>query len=173
MAFTFVVEDGTNVSQANSYVAVAFADDYFDMNFRSAVVWTPLTTEEKERLLALATQYVDTNTNWRGDKTYVDSALRWPRRGMYDADGNAISTTYIPVELKKAVCEVALYFLKEDVENLYTQNQIKELKVDAVEVVFDPNRPRSTFSTTVKSLIRPFGVLATGGAGSKFYPISK
>ena len=50
-----IVEDGTGKEDANAYVDVAFADDYF--NFRSNSNWTG-TTQEKESWIVRATDYI-------------------------------------------------------------------------------------------------------------------
>lgn len=166
MAFVFTVEDGTNVASANSYLTVAFADDYLSINTRTDTIWGGLTTQQKEKALARATLYLDANVNWKGTRQYKDSALRWPRTGMADADGNDLAGGFIPEEIKRAVAEVAYAMQVEDIDRIRTQDRVSELVVDTIEIVFDENRPRSTFPPIVYNLLKPFGILQGHGSSS-------
>ena len=52
-----LVEDGTGVPNATSYVNLVFADDYFAK--KGVSVWATLTDERKEGLLESGTRYCD------------------------------------------------------------------------------------------------------------------
>jgi len=100
----FIVEDGTGVADANSYVTVEFADSYFAD--RGNEVWDAITDDaDKEKLLVRATDYVEKIFGRRfiGEMTDMTYPLSWPR--TY-ADPYAVDA--IPLLLKKAVCEYAL-----------------------------------------------------------------
>ena len=99
-----VVEDGTVVAGANSYISVADATDYLTQ--RGYTIWTPLLEGEKEQALVRATDYLATYT-WRGNRVSADQLLDWPRSGavMYGFD---VAETVIPLALKNACAELAI-----------------------------------------------------------------
>lgn len=102
MAFT--VEDGTGVSGANSYAAVAFADAYFDE--RDNDVWSAIADPaDKEGYLIRATDYIENFFGRRfiGEMVATDQALSWPRKCASPYADDAI-----PLRLQKATAEYAL-----------------------------------------------------------------
>lgn len=107
----FVVENGTGMSNANAYVDIAFATDYFKDKgqFNN---WGSNTTLQQQAIVR-ATQYMD--LRWgSGLSGYVQSkdplqALAMPRLELYDMNGFLVSG--IPANWKKACCEYALIAL--------------------------------------------------------------
>ena len=79
---TLIVEDGTRVSGANSFVTVAEADAYFEA--RIDTTWTDADDEQKERALVLAADYMTQAWRllWNGSISDGTQALAWPRRGV-------------------------------------------------------------------------------------------
>lgn len=111
-----VVEDGTGLTDSNSYVSVDFADDYFSA--RGVSGWETLEEEAKEQALIKATDYIDNVFQWHGKKASSEQALRFPRNNLYDYEGNEI--TGIPVNLMQAVCDAAV-LVSEGTELFQTQ----------------------------------------------------
>ena len=103
MAFT--VEDGTGLTSATAYVAVAFVDDYH--TDRGNTKWAG-TTAVKQSAIIRATDYVDKRfrTMFRGSKGSSGQALQWPR--VNAADDQGFWFTGLPTALKKAIAEYAL-----------------------------------------------------------------
>lgn len=99
-----IVEDGTGLTDSNSYVSVVFADDYFSV--RNISEWEKLEETAKESALIRATDYVDNIFQWYGKKLNYEQSLRFPRSNLVDYEGNAIKG--IPNCLKQAVCDAAL-----------------------------------------------------------------
>ena len=93
-----IVEDGTGLSDANSYVSVAYADAYFLA--RNVTSWASLTI--KEALLIQATDYMEAvySESWKGTVLLDTQSLSFPR--IID------DATVYPDRLLKAVCELAL-----------------------------------------------------------------
>lgn len=93
-----IVEDGTGKPDANAYIPVAYADDYFTL--RGNETWTFATEPEKEVAIVQATDYID--ARWgsllASVKTTEEQALEFPRKKW---EG-------MPTTLKKAACEYAL-----------------------------------------------------------------
>ena len=102
----FIVEDGTGKPDANSYVSLAEADDYFLT--RGNTEWTG-TDAEKEGALVRATDYLDGRYGLRfiGEKASQRQALAWPRK-----DAEPYFQTEIPPKLRRACCELGLRALK-------------------------------------------------------------
>jgi hypothetical protein len=104
---SLVVEDGTGLSTAESYVSVTDADTYHSN--RGHTTWTG-TDAVKEAALRVATAYIDGTYRRRfvGTKYSAEQALAWPRSGAVDADGWPIDEDVIPQALKDATAEAAL-----------------------------------------------------------------
>ena len=96
----FVVEDGTGLADATSYVDVAFADAYLGAD------WTTHTAD-KESALMQATEYVDTiwGPRFMGFPLVYNQALEFPRLGLYNRYGVLIEG--VPDDLKKVVSRYA------------------------------------------------------------------
>lgn len=99
-----VVETGEGLNDADSYVGIEFADDYFSA--RGVEGWGALTAEQKERSLIRATDFVDNIYQWLGKKASASQSLRFPRVNLFDYEGNAVEG--VPKCLKQAVCDAAV-----------------------------------------------------------------
>jgi hypothetical protein len=116
---SLVVEDGTVISGANSFVDLATADAYFDARHDDA--WAAATDNAKERALVLASDYMTQawRLKWRGSLTNATQPLTWPRSGVpvpdffdpFDKQTNIpiqfsdtywLGTDVIPQEIKDA-----------------------------------------------------------------------
>lgn len=96
-----IVEDGTGRVDANSYVDIAYADDYFST--RGYTKWEDCTTAQKEMYLVKATDYINFAFKYHGVKATETQALNFPRKKLIDRDGYEVKG--IPSCLKMAVCE--------------------------------------------------------------------
>lgn len=103
-----IVEDGTGLANADAYVSVADVDAYHSA--RAQTAWTGATAA-KEALIVRATQLVDASYAWRGVIASNTQALRWPRSGCIDRDGREIASDAIPIQIERAVSELALLLL--------------------------------------------------------------
>lgn len=109
MAATFVVEDGSSLSNANAYITVALADQYNDDQLADAT-WLAATDAAKEMAIRKATQYLDDrfNRRWKGRRSDRDQSLDWPRVDVLDNDGFGIDSDEMPKALLDAVTELAI-----------------------------------------------------------------
>lgn len=107
MPITLVLEDGTGVANANSFVDVAFADAYHLTRFNDQ--WSG-TDEAKKSALVVAADYMKSRFNYRGIKTHLDTgqSLPFPRRGICDADGQEYDRFAVPDPVQEAQAELAL-----------------------------------------------------------------
>ena len=99
-----IVEDGTGLSNADSYVSVEFADNYFSA--RGVTAWASLTQAKKEQALIRATDFIDSIYQWHGKKATSEQALRFPRVNLTDYEGMLVIG--IPNCLKQAVCDASM-----------------------------------------------------------------
>lgn len=102
------VEDGSGLTNSNSYVTLEEANAYFTAK---GVVLT-LTDET----LVNATQYVDVtySNSFNGKKATFEQALEWPRSTFWSTQGFRIESFTIPKVLKTAVFEAARLATTQD-----------------------------------------------------------
>ena len=97
-----IVEDGTGMLTANSYISVA------DFQARNLLRGAALTGDNgsPEQVLLAAMDYIESQL-FIGYKYTQEQALLWPR-GDVVIDGYNLPVTAIPKELINALCETAL-----------------------------------------------------------------
>ena len=135
---SLIVEDGSCVPDANSYVSLDYADTYLRNTGRAD--WFNKTEDERKSLLINATAYIDrtySKVGWKGMKKYHrNQPLCFPRVELYDKDGDEVLD--IPEELKQAVCEAG--FINTTVSSLFdvkdSAGTVKRQKVDVLEVEY-------------------------------------
>lgn len=164
MTFQFVVEIGDAVSDANSYASLEFADDYIATNAFVSAQWASLTDDEKEKYLVRASKYLDRMIQWNGTRMDDESGLRWPRSGVYDADGFEIPDDQIPLVLQEAVCELAsLLASGTDWTQPQDSRGVKEIQVDVIDLKFDSGEAaRATLPDYIIQMLSDFGVVNSG-----------
>ena len=138
-----IIEDGTGLSNSESYVDVAYADAYFLK--RGITQWATLTN--KESLIIRSMDYIENNYSYKGTKLVSTQALQFPR--VIDGE------TVYPIALKNAVCELALKSNDEDLLQDTGKTKIRE-KVGPLEVEYDPNQDDLTSYNYVNKLLAPY-----------------
>jgi hypothetical protein len=156
MALTIDATLGTFTS--NSYVDLAYADDYWANHFNATKVaqWLALTDEQKTTLLISGTRVIDTlrftNRTTRADysmrynrltgtvidmsylwrepvKWYYYQKLQFPRNLDVDPSNGSL---YIPEPIKMAQCEQAMYLLNFD--DTAMANRMQGVVLDTMSV---------------------------------------
>ena len=104
-----VVEDGTGLPNADSYLSIVDADAYH-ASHGAPVAWTG----DKETALRRATQYLDAvyGQRWKGTRLEDDQALDWARDDV-EVDSVILDAAPLPRALKEACAELALRHLTE------------------------------------------------------------
>jgi hypothetical protein len=175
MAVVLVVEDGTGIVAANSYLTAAEADSILEVNPSSFAVWDALSAAQKDAYLVWASQYIDDYVEWAGYKTVPTSGLRWPRCGVYDRDGILIAEDVLPEQLLNAVAQIAVFLINNEAASSGGQSSnlpegIKRVKADVVELEFFESGSADSQSGTdlmplnIAYLIRGLGRVITGRA---------
>ena len=146
---SLIVEDGTQVANANTYVSDSDYTTY--ATARGATVGADATAREIELIKAM--DYIESFRNdFQGRKTSSTQALQFPRIGVY-IDGYSINSDSIPGELQRAQMEAAIINNSTDilpgaVTTTPTQNVQKE-KVGSIEKeYFDQGQAVTTVNLT-------------------------
>lgn len=161
-----VVEDGTGIVGANSYVTEAEADEYFANHPFYADAWDEI--ENKEALLRAATSQIDFLFNWYGWRSYEEQVLAWPRQRVWYLPSYAyIPTDSIPQQVKDATCEMAYFLSKGDVFAPSSSEGLDSLKIDVIELNFTNSSSKSPVPAAVLVLLRSLGDYAFGGRSRK------
>ena len=155
---------------ANSYVTLAEANDYFDTSPDSST-WTNKTDDQKKRSLISATRWIDTFVFY-GDRCDDGQALKFPRNN-YQVDGVELACTKIPNNIKYAQYELARA-LANDTDAITgttgKEGNISEAKLGDLEVKFN-TATQGTGSVNNIMDVYPWlqsylGAYMLGGAGS-------
>jgi hypothetical protein len=104
-----IVEDGTIVANADSWVTLAFVTDHHTK--RGNTRWTVggVSDATREQCIIRAVDYIDKRFGawFRGRKYSSQQTLSWPRAGARDNSGFLLNAV-IPIQLKRATAEYAL-----------------------------------------------------------------
>lgn len=133
---TLIVEDGSGISDSNSYCDLDFALEYCVNHGYTA--WLDMTEDEQKTYLIKGTSFVDNFYNWKGYKRTSIQSLEFPRNGLID--NNKTEVLGIPNNLKKACIEAAFINASSEANNLFVEKDangaIKRQKVDELEVEY-------------------------------------
>lgn len=141
-----IVEDGSIVEDANSYITYDYAENYHTLRGNSA--WADGDPLAKQQAIIRATQSIDAlyKAYWLEDKLDDDQELEFPR-GEEET---------IPKNLKKAVAEAALRELEAPnglAPDLDRGGKIKKVKADVVEVEYMDGASAMTAYTMLDGLL--------------------
>jgi hypothetical protein len=137
MAITIVVEDGSGVANANSYVNVANARQYAE----NRGVELPADDNEVAAMLIQATDYLEAQEcRYQGKRTSSTQALAWPRTGVVlhcdEVPPNVIPQSLISAQVQLAMAINAGFDLQP---NVSPQDYVTREKVGPIETEYaDP-----------------------------------
>jgi len=101
---TLIVEDGSTVTDANSYIDTAYLDSY--ASDRNLTI--PTVEADKETAILLAMDYIESfRMKFTGYKATDTQSLQWPRKYAW-IDCIEFADDEIPNELKKAVAQLVV-----------------------------------------------------------------
>jgi hypothetical protein len=159
---SLIVEDGTIVPGAESYISVADASTYHTA--RGNTAWAALATDAlREAALRRATDYMRQayRSRWQGYKVNEDQALDWPRYDV-EVEGYAVDSDIVPTEIKNACAELALRASAADLNPDLTQGVLSE-QVGSIQVTYDKASPQFTRYRAIDAILSPY--LKAGGGG--------
>ena len=138
-----VIEDGTGLTNSESYVDVAYVDAYFLK--RGNTEWDSITN--KESRIVLAMDFIENNYTYIGTKLVSTQSLSFPR--LINGE------TVYPIAIKNALCELALKANSGDLLQDTGKTTIRE-KVGTLEVEYDSNQDDLTSYNYVNKLLAPY-----------------
>lgn len=147
MALVVQLDDGS-ITNANSYISVAYFDTYW--TDRGNTVAVALTTAQKEVLLIKATDYIETIYYglWKGERLTTTQNTEFPRTiDLVDVE--------IPDRLEKACAELAWKAHSADLLLDVEQRIVKE-KVAVIETTYSEYSDQLTKYTAVYNLISEY-----------------
>lgn len=134
MSINLIIEDGSIIENANSYIDLDFADNFH--NNHGSENWLSIESEiEKERNLIKAAFYIDLKykSRFKGKKINNDQYLEWPRENVF-IDDYKFDNNKIPLLLKQAQAEAANH-----IENLFitnTNHNIDSISTGSLNISF-------------------------------------
>lgn len=153
-----IVENGTGLINADSYVSIEFADNYFSA--RGVSGWVALTQNVKEQSLIRATDFIDNIYQWCGKKATSEQSLRFPRINIVDYEGQPVEG--VPTCLKKAVCEAA-QIASSGTELFQTKNENGDVVSETITTLsFTYAKSDKSESTTQTTLYDSINTLLRG-----------
>lgn len=149
---TIIVEDGSIVAGANSYVStetlVAFA------SARNITL-----VGDPEELLIQAMDYIE-SLNYQGAKLTQNQPLQWPRYNVY-VDGYYLSSSTIPQQLKNGEMQTAIAVDQGNgPQQDISQSAIRK-KVGEIEIDYAVGSSQNVINTKIQSALYKL----LGGAG--------
>lgn len=131
-----IVEDGTGLANAESYISVVDADAYIAAYKGADSTWDAATEATKEIAARVATQYLDGLYDWIGEKETSTQALDWPRVNAEDETGTLIAG--VPLAVEQATAEVMFLNVGGTslTNNTTKASDTKREKVDVIEVEY-------------------------------------
>lgn len=155
-----IVEDGSIVADANSYVSevelTVYASD------RGVTLAAPA-----DQLIIKSMDYIE-SLDYIGEKKTQTQPLQWPRTGAY-IDGFLFPDDEIPDDLKAAQMALCVS-IDSGVDPMATVGRAtKKEKVDVIEVEYMDNASAVPFITSVNSSLSK--LLAGGGIGGTSFNV--
>jgi len=170
----FVVEDGTVVDDASSYISIDDADDYLSIKPNSTAL-ADVAEATRENYLMWATRLLDQRAFFQGVKTDEDSTLRWPRQGVIDKDGNLVASDEIPQGIKDATVEIAYHLYSQSVDpsappsTSAAASGIKKIVAAEVSIEYQDAANlvsnNNLFPGGINRLLSPYGSIVGAGSG--------
>lgn len=167
MAITLIIENGSGVANANTYVdsAGALAAAYFEAHLHASV-WSAATADQQKAAVVQATRAIDTLINWKGRRVAVDQARQWPRTGVM-AEGFTIESDTVPNRVVYATLEMAMALLERDrLADTAASQGVSALKLGQgaleLELGADPQAALKSIPEQVAALLEPFGTRTRG-----------
>jgi hypothetical protein len=127
-----IVEDGTIVTGANSYVSVANARTWATLRGQT---FTGADSVVEARLVNAMDVLEGYRDRWKGAKTDEDQSLQWPRADVW-IDGVEFPDDEIPSELVAAQIQLAYDSETYPLQPTGTGREVVRQKVDVIETEY-------------------------------------
>lgn len=152
---TLIVEDGTHVPNANTYVSAADFTTY-----AAARGYTPVLPADQ--LLIEAMDYIE-GLPFQGIKQQMLQLLQFPRYRLY-IDGYPLLANTIPVQLINGQCQVAMAIDQGNSPLLDEPRMVTKEKVNGIEVDYSASSATRVINIAMRNSL--YKLLHSGGTGS-------
>lgn len=161
-----VIEDGSIVTGADSYITVAEYTAWADARFGDSRSTLPADTAAYEAIILRAMDYFE-GLDFQGVLVNRDQPLQWPRSDAY-IDGYDVPSDEIPDEVKKALYEIT-YTEETGVGELNAvDRKVESEKVGPIAVTYSSSSASRTISPALSRSLRKLTSGTSGLGGSTF-----
>lgn len=158
---TIIVEDGSQVAGANSYMTEAELVTY-------AADRGVTLTGDTSVLLIQAMDYIE-GLNFKGYKTIVDQNLEWPRSYVVIDGWNEVDSDEIPQALKNGLAATAIAIDQGNSPlQVYQRSTVRE-KVDVLEVEYQAGSSSQNIDPNISNALKD--LLRSGGSSG--FPVHR
>jgi hypothetical protein len=149
-----VTEDGTGLSNAESYISVADADTR--LGNLGQTNWATLQIAEKEAALRRSTAFIEQalRERWTGYRLHKTQALSWPRWYVV-VDGYPVDPNTVPADVANACADLAMKAAAGDLNADLTPRVITK-KVGPIETQYDRYSPQSVRYRALEMALSPY-----------------
>lgn len=167
-----IVEDGSVVAGAESYISVADASTYHAAQGNTA--WAAIANDTlREGYLRKATGYMVQayRMRWAGYRFTSTQSLDWPRSYVpipdavsgYGSFEAMVAPNIVPTEVKNACAELALKAASAELFADLSQGVVSK-QVGPIKIEYDRYSPRSIKYSAIDAMLRPY--FRSGSASS-------
>ena len=169
-----------------SYATAAEADTYLAVEPAYMATWAKVSADTKAAYLIAATRRLDA-LPWAGQKASATQAAEWPRADLTDANGDAVPSNTVPIQIEYATILLAAAIATDPTafDSSTTDDDIQSERIGPKAVTYF-HRQRSRLeqqlgSRRLVNLLRPWLAsavpsrpLVTGtGDKSSFVPLDR
>lgn len=167
---TLIVEDGSVVTGANTYVSVADVDTYLADYGKTSDAWDSATADGKASAVLRASQIMRARYGgqWRGEKTEKTQPMQWPRKDVRDYDGDEYSNVVVPPEVRQCQMEISLLVIAGEAvinDKVAKPPQIKRETVGPITTEFFEAAPGVDLFPWIDQLVSEFATVGANKMG--------
>lgn len=163
---TLIVEDGTEIANADAYATLVYIADYHEKNGNTA--WASIANDAtRETYVRRATAYMTQayRLRWKGYRKTATQSLCWPRSFVYlepfvhgavGAYPYLVSDIIVPVEVKNACAEYALKAITETTLMPDQTQSVKKETVGAIMIEYDQYSSQATRYSSIDAMLSPY-----------------
>jgi len=157
---TLVIEDGTIVTGANSYVTASEYQSWADARFGGARPTAPADLVEAAKLILRAMDYFE-GRSFKGALVNNTQPLQWPRSSVV-IDGYYVDTSVIPKEVKNSIYELAYAEELGNGELNTVGRAVKKSKVEGIEVEYQDSAISTVINLATSKSMAKLVLSSTG-----------
>ena len=147
-----VVEDGTVVPTANSYITIAEFKSWADDRGISYGTDDAISSQ-----LYRATDYFE-SLSFKGVKHTEGQPLQWPRDDVY-IDGYSVESDEIPKEVKTAIYELIKIEADGDSRLAPSEREVTSEQIDSIKITYKDNtgmkRTTPALTQALRKIVKP------------------